>query len=89
MNTAKLIRSGRSQAVQLPTEFQFEGEEVYIRRDPETGNVVLSSREEPKRLNWEEFFAQAARLRSEAPEEFEDFMKDRPMNVPHDRDPLE
>jgi antitoxin VapB len=32
MNTAKLFWNGRSQAVRLPKEFRFEGEEVRIRR---------------------------------------------------------
>ncbi|PYR96024.1 MAG: hypothetical protein DMG12_27275 [Acidobacteria bacterium] len=30
--TAKLFRNGRSQAVRLPREFRFEGDEVRIRR---------------------------------------------------------
>jgi antitoxin VapB len=30
--TAKLFKTGRSQAVRLPKEFRFEGEEVRIRR---------------------------------------------------------
>jgi antitoxin VapB len=38
--TAKLFRNGRSQAVRLPKEFRFEGEEVSIRREGE--NVVLA-----------------------------------------------
>lgn len=42
--TAKLFMSGRSQAVRLPKAFRFEGAEVYIRRDPLTGDVVLSER---------------------------------------------
>jgi antitoxin VapB len=42
MKTAKLFMNGRSQAVRLPKEFRFEGTEVRIRRDPETGEVVLS-----------------------------------------------
>jgi antitoxin VapB len=42
--TAKLFTTGRSQAVRLPVEFRFEGSEVYIRRDPETGDVILSKR---------------------------------------------
>jgi antitoxin VapB len=37
--TAKLFRSGRSQAVRLPKEFRFEGDEVRIRRVGES--VVL------------------------------------------------
>jgi antitoxin VapB len=42
--TAKIFTTGRSQAVRLPREFRFEGREVYIRRDPRTGDVVLSRR---------------------------------------------
>jgi antitoxin VapB len=38
MATAKLFKSGRSQAVRLPKEFRFEGKEVRIRR---MGNGVL------------------------------------------------
>lgn len=40
--TAKLFTTGRSQAVRLPMEFRFEGKEVLVRRDPETGDVILS-----------------------------------------------
>ena len=50
---AKVFSNGRSQAVRLPMEFRFEGTEVYIRRDPETGDVVLSRRPD----SWEDFFA--------------------------------
>jgi len=38
MKTAKLFRNGQSQAVRLPKEFRFEGEEVFIKK---TGNVVM------------------------------------------------
>lgn len=41
---AKLFTNGRSQAVRLPAAFRFEGDEVFIRRNPETGDVVLSAR---------------------------------------------
>ena len=44
MHTAKLFKNGRSQAVRLPAEFRFEGDEVSIRRDPDTGDVILSPR---------------------------------------------
>jgi antitoxin VapB len=37
--TAKLFKNGRSQAVRLPKEFRFEGDEVSIRR--EGRHVVL------------------------------------------------
>ena len=42
MQTAKLFKNGRSQAVRLPAEFRFDGDEVQIRRDPLTGDVILS-----------------------------------------------
>lgn len=32
MKTAKLFQNGQSQAVRLPKEFRFEGEEVYIKK---------------------------------------------------------
>jgi len=38
MNTARLFRSGRSQAVRLPKEFRFSGTEVAVRH---FGNGVL------------------------------------------------
>jgi virulence-associated protein VagC len=50
--TAKLFRNGRSQAVRLPSDFRFEGSEVFVRRDPATGDVILSRRPE----SWEDFF---------------------------------
>jgi antitoxin VapB len=65
---AKLFRNGRSQAVRLPREFRFEGTEVSVRRDPETGDVILS----PRRKSLKEFFDL---LDSLGP--VEEFMKDR------------
>jgi antitoxin VapB len=49
--TAKLFKSGRSQAVRLPKEFRFEGKEVRIRRH---GNGVLL---EPMSGDWGKAFA--------------------------------
>jgi len=43
---AKLFMNGRSQAVRLPVAFRFNAEEVFIRRDPETGDVILSRKPE-------------------------------------------
>lgn len=82
--TAKLFRNGRSQAVRLPAEFRFEGKEVLIRKDPATGDVILSEPHKPK--SWDEFFGLIAKLKAEAPEEFEDFMKDRKDEPPQERD---
>jgi antitoxin VapB len=51
--TAKLFRNGRSQAVRLPSDFRFEGDEVYIRKDAATGDVILSRRPD----SWDGLFA--------------------------------
>lgn len=40
--TAKIFTTGSGQAVELPAEFRFEGKEVFVRRDPKTGDVILS-----------------------------------------------
>lgn len=53
MQTAKIFTTGRSQAVRLPLEFRFDVKEVYIRRDPVTGDVILSRRPD----SWAGFFA--------------------------------
>lgn len=49
---AKLFMNGRSQAVRLPANFRFDCEAVYIRKDAETGDVILSK----KPGSWEDFF---------------------------------
>jgi len=51
--TAKIFTTGLNQAVRLPPEFHFKGKEVYIRRDPETSDVILSRKPE----TWGDFFA--------------------------------
>jgi antitoxin VapB len=40
---AKLFQNGGSQAVQLPAEFRFDADEVYVTRDEATGDVILST----------------------------------------------
>jgi len=86
--TAKLFQNGRSQAVRLPAEFRFEGKEVYIRRDPESGDVILSSQAKPVQT-FGDLLRLADQLRAEAPEEFKGFMEDRPFHSPKGRDPFE
>ena len=39
--TAKVFMSGCSQAVRLPKEFRFDTKEVWIRRNPDTGEIIL------------------------------------------------
>lgn len=53
---AKLFRNGGSQAVRLPAEFRFEGDEVYVTQNEETGDVILSST--GRKTSWQELFAQ-------------------------------
>lgn len=72
---AKLFKNGSSQAVRLPAEFRFEGDEVYVTRDEVTGDVVLSDR--PGAKTWRDFFDLMRTI--DVPD---DFMADRPMNVP-------
>jgi antitoxin VapB len=72
---AKLFKNGSSQAVRLPAEFRFEGDEVYVTRDDVTGNVVLSDR--PGAEAWRDFFRLMRSV--EVPPEF---MAERPMNLP-------
>jgi antitoxin VapB len=63
--SAKLFKNGSSQAVRLPAEFRFEGDEVYATRDETTGDVVLSK--SPGAQEWREFFAFARTV--DAPED--------------------
>jgi len=49
MNTAKIFQYGRSQAVRLPKEYQFKGEEVFIQK---LGDAVLLI---PHEKAWEVF----------------------------------
>jgi antitoxin VapB len=72
---AKLFKNGSSQAVRLPAEFRFEGNEVFVTRDERTGDVVLSDR--PGTKVWREFFEMLDSI--DIPE---DFMAGRPMNLP-------
>jgi len=43
-HVAKIFTNGRSQAVRLPAEYRFKSKEVYIRRNEDTGDVVLSEK---------------------------------------------
>lgn len=78
---AKLFTIGRSQAVRLPMDYRFEGGEVFIRRDPRTGDVILSRRPP----SWDGLFALDAVTDVPA-----DFMTavDRAQGV-HARDPVD
>lgn len=76
-HVAKLFKNGRSQAVRLPSAFRFDCEEVYIRKNPATGDVILSKRPG----TWEEFFKLVDSL--DLPK---DFMNDRDNDTPQKRE---
>ena len=64
MKTAKLFKNGESQAVRLPKEFRFEGEEVFIER---AGDAVVLF---PKAKSWDVLLQSLDRFPA-------DFMSDR------------
>ena len=78
-HVAKLFQNGRSQAVRLPVEFRFTQKEVYIRRDPLSGDVVLSRRPG----GWDDYVQLVASLNVP-----QDFMADRRDEPPQVRTPL-
>src|SRR5882757_6980629 len=53
ISKARVLMSGRSPAVRIPAEFRFTAEEVYGRRDPQSGDLILS--QAPG--GWDEIFA--------------------------------
>lgn len=66
-HTAKLFMNGRSQAVRLPVNYRFDCDEVFIRKDSETGDVIISK----KPGSWDDFFKMMQEI--ELPD---DFMED-------------
>ena len=78
LQTAKIFATGRSQAVRLPLEFRFDVAEVFIRRDPVTGDVVLSR----KPVDWQGL------LDAVALNKVDDFLIERRPAQPR-RDPFE
>ncbi len=74
---AKVFMSGRSQAVRIPAAYRFTASEVFIRRDPQTGDLILS--ESPG--TWDEVFAAIDEAGFPA-----DFLEDRAQGFPQRRD---
>jgi antitoxin VapB len=79
--TAKLFATGGSQAVRLPAEFRFDADQVYVRRDERTGDVILSLR---PRSSWADFMA----VRDQLGPLPDDFLADRQQGT-ETRDPLQ
>jgi antitoxin VapB len=80
-HNAKLFNNGCSQEARLPEAYRFDGAEVFIRRDPLGGDVILSQRPE----NWDGFFdaLKGAKVTTEFLNQTERCQK------PEDRDPFE
>lgn len=76
---ARVFMSGRSQAVRIPAEYRFTSDEVYIRRDPQTGDVILS----PSPGSWDEIYA--ALDKAGFPD---NFLADRDQELPQQREDL-
>jgi antitoxin VapB len=73
---AKVFMTGGSQAVRIPAEYRFTANEVYIRRDPQTGDLILSQ----TKRTWADVFK--ALDEAGFPD---DFMADRKQTPPPDR----
>ena len=84
VRTAKLFKNGRSQAVRLPADFRFEGDEVEIRRDEHTGDVILTSKLS-KTGSWDAFVEAVRAVRSE---DIPDDFFERDQGIQERNDPL-
>lgn len=79
--TAKLFKNGNSQAVRLPKEFRFEGDEVLIRR--EGTKVIIAPKDKSaaksRKEFWKDFFLNTDLVS-------DDFLADRGDAPPQKRD---
>lgn len=66
MKTARVFKSGNSQAIRLPKEFQLDVREVEIFR--QNGDLVLR----PLRNTWQEYFDRGRCFSDDFPENIED-----------------
>jgi len=74
MNKAKIFQNGRSQAVRLPKDFRFDGNEVFVHK---VGNAVVLL---PVQHSWDTLFESLNKFS-------EDFMQDgRQQPVAQERD---
>ena len=70
--TAKVFKSGNSQAVRLPKKFRINNNEVFVKKDG--SNIILT----PKPKSWREFFLNTPLLSK-------DFLNDRENELPQER----
>lgn len=64
VSQARVFMTGRSQAVRIPKEFRLTIDEIFIRRDPQSGDLILS--QAPG--DWDEVYA--ALDRAGVPDDF-------------------
>jgi antitoxin VapB len=76
---ARVFMSGRSQHVTIPAEYRFSADEVFVRRDPASGDLILS--QSPG--GWSEFFAAL-----DADPFPEDFLAERAQGIQETREEL-
>ena len=76
---ARVFMSGRSQHVTIPAEYRFTTDEVYVRRDPESGDLILSQAP----ANWDGIYA--ALDNAAFPD---DFLANREQGVAEEREKL-
>ena len=76
---ARVFMSGRSQAVRIPAEYRFTTGEVYIRRDPQSGDLILS--QAPG--GWDEIYAALDKAGFS-----DDFLAERSQGLPQQREEL-
>lgn len=66
MKSARVFKSGNSQAVRLPKEFQLDAKEVGIFR--QDGDLILR----PMKKTWREYFRHGRRFTADYPDQIED-----------------
>ena len=67
---ATVLTQGRGQVVRLPAAFRFSTTEMFFRRDPDTGDVILLS----KPNDWAGFFG--VPHWAKAPSDFPDLLRE-------------
>lgn len=65
--TAKVFKTGRSQAVRIPKDFRFDCDEVFIER---RGRELILT---PKPKSFKEYFKHSTKLSSDFPDDIEDY----------------
>lgn len=66
MKTARVFKSGNSQAVRLPKDFKLDVAEVQVFR--KDGDLILR----PLQKNWQDYFARGRRFSDDFPDVIED-----------------